>query len=290
MSNHLIDEKIIKIQRESLEIYKEFKRICDKYNLRYFSSGGTTIGAILYNGFIPFDDDMDINMPRSDYEKFKKICKTELPDKLAILDGEINKYTDFHFLKLHNKNTKYTNKLLIKYPKAHCGIFIDTEPIDGSPNDDNTRLKYYKKIDKWRKQDLIRKFNKDYMYEDSMIDLVKNRKLWDLYRIIIKIFPRNYFTKKHLKLFKKYSFNNSDFIAFSLYNISKNNSFAKNLERKYWDSFIETQFEDTTVRVPIGYEKILKRQYGFLPTLETQKNYIPDLHHLDNSVVVFDEK
>ena len=59
-----------KLHNVELEILREFTRICKKYNLNYFAVGGTLIGTIKYSGFIPWDDDVDIGMPRKDYDKF----------------------------------------------------------------------------------------------------------------------------------------------------------------------------------------------------------------------------
>lgn len=69
------DQQIQQVQQRVLDIYKVFKALCEKHDLQFFSSGGTSIGAVLYNGFIPWDDDIDINMPREDYDKFIEIAK-----------------------------------------------------------------------------------------------------------------------------------------------------------------------------------------------------------------------
>ena len=68
------------------EIYEEFAKICDKHGLRYYAFAGTLLGAIRHNGFIPWDDDLDVAMPRPDYEKFIQISKTELPRHLNFVD------------------------------------------------------------------------------------------------------------------------------------------------------------------------------------------------------------
>lgn len=67
-----------KVWQVQLDMVKIFIDICDKYKLKYFAAGGTLIGAIRHNGFIPWDDDIDLMMPREDYEKFIKVAKEEL--------------------------------------------------------------------------------------------------------------------------------------------------------------------------------------------------------------------
>ena len=67
-----------------LQLFREIDEICKKHNLRYVMAGGTLIGVLRNEGFIPWDDDVDIYMPKSDWDKFVEICKTEMPPNRAI--------------------------------------------------------------------------------------------------------------------------------------------------------------------------------------------------------------
>ena len=67
-----------KLQLVELDILKEFLRICKKHHLRYYALGGTLLGAVRHEGFIPWDDDIDVGMPRPDFRRFEKIVEKEL--------------------------------------------------------------------------------------------------------------------------------------------------------------------------------------------------------------------
>ena len=77
-NNQGVSEKLKIVEKEMLE---HFVRICEKEDLRYFVAGGTLLGAVRHKGFIPWDDDIDVLMPRADYELFLKKAQAYLPDK-----------------------------------------------------------------------------------------------------------------------------------------------------------------------------------------------------------------
>ena len=114
-----------------LEILVEFDLICKKYNLTYWLDYGTMLGAIRHNGFIPYDDDIDIAMPRNDYEKFLKIYYKELPPHLFL---QTKKY-DPEFPQYYSK-IRDTKTIFIEHEeegkdiKYNQGIFIDIFPVN----------------------------------------------------------------------------------------------------------------------------------------------------------------
>ena len=109
-----------RIQEIELEMLKNFHTLCTTNNLRYYIVGGTLLGAIRHGGFIPWDDDIDIAMPRDDYEKFINIYSKEMPSFLEVKSNPLN----LDIVQIVNKNT------LIELGKQEQGVFIDIFPVE----------------------------------------------------------------------------------------------------------------------------------------------------------------
>lgn len=141
MKEHEILEKIHGLH---LVLAEELKRICEKYNIKYFMIAGTLLGAVRHKGFIPWDDDMDFGMLREDFEHFLAVCSLELNKTLFYLQtGESDKYYTFNFAKLRLNGTEVYEEFSGK-SKTHKGIYIDIFPIDAVPDNKIARGIQYK--------------------------------------------------------------------------------------------------------------------------------------------------
>lgn len=98
------------VQKKIFEIFLEFDRICKAHNLTYTLEGGTLLGAVLYRGFIPWDDDMDIVMLRKDYDEFRKVANKELAKPYYFMDMEMSDQYPFMFGKIFNLDTIYKER------------------------------------------------------------------------------------------------------------------------------------------------------------------------------------
>ncbi len=117
-----------------LEVYKAFAEICDRNGLRYYATGGTALGAMRHGGFIPWDDDFDLVMPRPDYIKFMEVCHKELPSEYKAIDFRHSSEYPEMFGKVYETRDEVLNKVSYESNlKLEQGIFIDIIPIDGMP-------------------------------------------------------------------------------------------------------------------------------------------------------------
>lgn len=119
------------LQQLELQIVSDFIQICNRHNLRYFALGGTLLGAVRHQGFIPWDDDIDIGMPRPDFEKFLQVAADELDGYHRLVTWRNS--TDYRqsFSKITDRRTKIIMHDS-KIPREE-EIWIDIFPLDGVP-------------------------------------------------------------------------------------------------------------------------------------------------------------
>jgi len=126
------DEDLRKLQKEELRILEEFVRVCEKENLKYYLLGGTLLGAVRHQGFIPWDDDMDVCMPRDDYEKFLSLSKDTFNDGYFICTYENDPSYRYPWARLCTTNMKIINRSA-NIPREEYS-WIDLIPLDGFPD------------------------------------------------------------------------------------------------------------------------------------------------------------
>ena len=128
----ITQDTIDKVQIVECEIMQVIDSICRKHNLTYFAIGGTALGAVRHQGFIPWDDDIDIGMPRKDYESFLKYAREELPRAYFLQNFFTEKKSPFYFTKIRKNDTKFV-EFYLKDEDIHQGIFVDIFPFDNVP-------------------------------------------------------------------------------------------------------------------------------------------------------------
>jgi lipopolysaccharide cholinephosphotransferase len=125
------DRDIREAQQVMLSLLREFDKVCKQYGLCYWIDHGTLLGAVRHKGFIPWDDDLDVTMPREDYEKFIVIAEKELPESTFLQIKHTDPFTHVHFAKLRDRNSTYIEDWEEgKNIRHHQGIFMDIFPVN----------------------------------------------------------------------------------------------------------------------------------------------------------------
>lgn len=133
----LDDVQLKKLQKVLFGIFLDIVSVCQKHNIRYYLSGGTALGAVRHQGFIPWDDDIDINMPRQDYLRFAEIFPREMGDKYWVHTPDFNKNYNLLLGRVRKKGTCVKTKE--DFSHDECGAFVDIFIIENTYNNSIAR-------------------------------------------------------------------------------------------------------------------------------------------------------
>ena len=134
----LTKEQLRAVQLKQLETMVEIDRICREQGLRYYLIGGTLLGAVRHKGFIPWDDDLDIAMPRKDYDRFMEIGQRFLRDKYFLQNYETEECCFIPFAKVRVNGTIF-KEAVVAHLNCHHGVFVDIFPLDRVSSTPKTR-------------------------------------------------------------------------------------------------------------------------------------------------------
>ena len=242
-------EVVRKTQFIMLDILKVVHDICEKNNFRYWLSSGTLLGCVRHNGFIPWDDDLDIAMPRKDYEKFLEIAQGLLPEDLFLQTKLTDKAYSLNFAKIRKLGTKLVEVGEKENEDYFQGIFIDIFPCDNYPS------KWFVKWMRWS----VSFRNKRKNYKKGSL----KRILFTMYSNVLMIIPvsisvkaRRYFENN----WRNYFYDRDDYPYLS-YGIDC----ATISMTKVEDTFPlkkELPFEGEYFYIPKEYKRWLELEFG----------------------------
>lgn len=248
-----------------LEILKKFIEICDVINVNYYVAYGSLIGAVRHGGFIPWDDDFDVAMLRSEYEKFKEYCNEHEEDIYPFRFFDYHNTDNYPYGIARFCDLRYRMECNDNIPTAGQGAFIDLYPIDGAG-------KTQKDINKLS----FKKYIYTLFYNRAMSNSIfpKSKKKWLVFLSAPAYFyshlkGKNYFLNKMESLKNLYAFEDSDNVACVVWGDSK-----IYYDKKIFDEYIYMDFEGIKVKVPKKYDAWLKTSYGNymeLPPIDMQK-------------------
>lgn len=193
-------EDLQRVKEIELEILKEFIRICEKHDLRYFAYGGTAIGAVRHKGFIPWDDDIDVGMVRDEYEKFMKIAGEELGEQYALIAACIQKNCGSVFAKIEKKGTLHVTEQENRWKWKH-GIRIDVFPMDFIPEDKKEAARMIRRVRFWRSMYIMKNIRNP-LIEGKSLKLSAVRTACFLMHYVLKLVPMDFIVNKMMDSYR----------------------------------------------------------------------------------------
>lgn len=250
-------EQLAALKNIEISILREFVNICEKLNLQYYLLGGTMLGAVRHRGFIPWDDDIDVGMPRQDYELFLAKGQQLLPSNLFIQNDRTDPEYIMCFSKIRNCDTTFIETSARTFNINH-GVFIDVFPLDYYPEDDQEQKRFERKKG-WYERRLSCCFNMPHNHTIKG----RVRKL-----LLTAMFPSaKAVVRKREQLYR--SVPESSMLA------NYGGAWGKKeiVPVEWYGSGTTVMFEGLQVKAPCQYDKWLSQVYGNymqLPPIEKQ--------------------
>ncbi len=272
------------VQEHEIFILREILKIIDKYKLRYYMLGGTLLGAVRHHGFIPWDDDIDIGIPRPDYEKFVEVIGDELKDPFAIhsLQSGLCEFS-YYYVRIVDTRVKVLRKKAEK--DVVLPIWVDVFPLDGVPEDERERKHWLKKARQLHKEFRISQFY--YYYYTTNVWKEKNGSIKTLSRRFIgktglyRLLNTERVWEKLDRQLKMYDYDKARRIINFCGFWGDKEMFPKSV---YGEGRLYP-FEDLMLIGPVDYDYVLKQMYGdYMTPPEESKR------HVHVSLVVEEER
>ncbi len=260
----ITDSELKRLQRVELEMLIEFDRICREYHIRYSLDGGTLLGAVRHQGFIPWDDDIDVIMRREEYFRFRKACRKDLDrSRFFLQDYLSDPYYRWGYAKLRRKGTEFV-RLGQERLKQHPGVFMDIFVVDNVPDGYVSRRVHHFFCF------LIRKA----LYSEVGKYNENNPLLRWGYRGLSKI-PRDRIF--HIRNGLAARANRKPTELISHYTLEYPEHCRYGLPGKCFDEFVELEFEGRKFNAFKDYHLYLSTYYGDYMTLPPKEKQVPHL-------------
>ncbi len=235
------------LQQVEFEILKDFVAVCEKLGLRYYLVCGSALGAVKYGGFIPWDDDVDVALPRRDYERFCAEAGALLPERLFIQNHKTDPAFPPVYMKLRDLGTTFIEKTARDLPIVH-GVYIDVFPLDGYPGERLRRWSFELK-------------KRLYVYgiaAQFQLDSPVKRLLYTPFRLWTKLFPSPSFAARYERMIQRYDPERSALWC----NYGNSKQKVEYAPKDQYGQGSAACFEGLSVRVPEKYDDYLTQKYG----------------------------
>ena len=257
-----------RMQKIVFRIMCDIDDFCKDNGIRYYLSGGTCLGAVRHQGFIPWDDDGDLMMPRKDYERFLATFPQAFSEKYGAGSFTIDPKWQRQYARVWDKKTIWKSTNL---DDVTMGVFIDIFPIDGLPNSELSRKIYYGRIK-------ILSAMGSAAVRKEFLAAEKYRRIKKIAGFFLKPFGIRRFTMKMERLAKRYDFDTSRYVGVSM---AAHYGDRETIEGDDMRKETRLFFEGREFPVPMGYKKYLSNLYGDYMTIpkDAEENGYSHLDH-----------
>lgn len=283
------DPQILKkLQCAQVEILKDFIKVCEKYGLDYIMLGGTGIGVVRHQGFIPWDDDIDVAMPRKDYDRFLDVMNDEIGDKYQILTPLKDKNYACNVTHLQRKGTKFVP---YQSRRLKCDLCIDIDifPMDYVPDSPKKRRNQLKKT--WILNKLIYLCGSP----DPIIPLTGFKKkiagqICFCTHYILKVLhiSPQFLYKCLIREATRYNDHPTNYM--NAFEVTMSDHAYISMDEMY--PLKKMPFEDIMVCMPNKYDTYLRRLFGdymVMPPVEKRVNHAPMIIQFEGEDALYEE-
>lgn len=263
------EEQLRLLQRLEMQNLHVLTDVCQKLNIQFFLYGGSLIGAVRHNGFVPWDDDLDVALLREDYMRFVREAHKYLPDNYYLQTPYDDKKSPYIYSKLRLKGTRCVEYIHHR-TKIEQGIYVDIYPIDNIPDDESLFLRKYNEFQKMVKWFCLRQSPCAAQPAESW-----KRKLRHVARFgvstLLKLIPHDYFVKRIDKIMMAYNDRETQ---------RQGNYSYPNPTNLFYGvvPFEKGMFEGVEVNLPHNWDRHLNMRYGNykeLPPVEERIGHMP---------------
>ena len=265
-----MDDKCLEleeIQKQSVKILYALDDICRQEGIKYFLAYGTLLGAVRHNGFIPWDDDIDVQMPREDYERFEEYCINHSEELYPLALFSQKTESKYPYVIDRFCDTRYTIK---RDDEEDCGmgLFVDIYPLDGMGNTINEAVSIERRVHPLST-----------MFCQSSKIYFKRGRIRKKWKIVVKYLcyhyaklrGKHYFGKKLASIADEHSYDDSEYVGCVVWRTYD----KRDIYKKEWiDELIEHKFEERMLMIPKHYDSLLSTIYGdymTMPPVERRK-------------------
>ena len=272
----MIPMSLSEVQKVLYDILVDIHEFCTENDIKYSLAGGTLLGAIRHDGFIPWDDDIDIQLSRPEYDKFIRSYKSKKGYQLFSRETSSENNVEIAFSRVCEMDLTFVNVGTNPWQSTPTGLWVDVVPIDGAPSDEQkARSKIMKMYVLWKLSFLVRA-RQDVDF--SMVESNKKKFHYLIKRLLSNLLPKDY-TQKYIEYCQEYSFAESDYIA----NYSTmQNKYREWQPKESMKNYVLHRFEDGEFYIMEGYETSLRSLYGEymkFPPKEKQVAHVDNLYY-----------